>query len=328
MIPAGPLALSLQAPLFLVLLAAAPLLVWLYVRHERSARRGRAAFATPRMLPAVAPVRPGWRRHLPVATYLLALVALVVALARPEVTVSVPVDQARVLLVFDQSGSMAAEDVAPTRLEAARRAGDRFLERLPRRVQVGAIAYNQGARVIQGPTTDRDAVRSALGTITPRGSTATGDALSLALSVARRAALPGERPPPAAIVLLSDGKSVRGRDPLPVAREAGRDRVRIYTVSLGTPTGTIPRHDRNGNVVGSTPVPPDPATLARIAELSGGRTFDVRDADRLSAVYERLGSQIARKKEPRQITAGFAGGALALIVAGALMSLVWFGRLP
>jgi Ca-activated chloride channel homolog len=280
------------------------------------------------MLPAVAPRLPGWRRHLPLTMYLLALIALVVALARPQVTVAVAVDQARVLLVFDQSGSMASTDVAPTRLQAARRAAGLFLTRVPRRVQTAAIAYNQGARVIQGPTRDRAAVRDALAAITPRGSTATGDALNLALSVARRPVRPGAKPPPAAIVLLSDGKSVRGRDPVAVARDAKRAKVPVYTVSLGTPEGTIPRHDKQGNVTGTTPVPPDPNTLARIASVSGGRTFNVQDSSRLSAVYERLGSQIARKKEPRQITAGFAGGALALVVAGGLMSLFWFGRIP
>ena len=195
-------------------------------------------------------------------------------------------------------------------------------------MQVGAIAYNQAARVIQGPTRSRQAVRTALAAVKPAGSTATGDALNLALSVAQRAAKPGAKPPPSAVVLLSDGKSVRGRDPVPVARAARRAKVPIYTVSLGTPSGTIPRKDRNGNPAGTTRVPPDPQTLARIAQTSGGQSFDVRDGSRLSAVYERLGSQLTRKTEPRQITAGFAGGALALVVAGGLISLFWFGRLP
>jgi Ca-activated chloride channel family protein len=121
---------------------------------------------------------------------------------------------------------------------------------------------------------------------------------------------------------------VRGSDPVTVARAAKKAKVPIYTVSLGTPQGTIPLHDKNGNVVGTTAVPPDPQTLARIAAVSGARSFDVRDEAKLSAVYKSLGSQIARKKQPRQITAGFAGGALAFVLAGGLMSLFWFGRLP
>lgn len=314
--------MSLQAPLFLLLLVAVPAAVGLYVLRERRHRRSADAFASPAMLPAVAPERPRWRRHLPIALYGLALAVLVVALARPQVAVSVPVDQARILLVTDQSGSMAAQDVAPTRLDAARRSAGEFLDRVPKRVQLGAIAYNQGARVIQGPTTDRAAIRTALAALTPKGSTATGDALKLALRVAQQSP-PARKPPPAAVVLLSDGKSVRGSDPLDAAQAAAEAKVPIYTVSLGTAAGTIPK--KSG---GTETVPPDPTTLRRIAEISDGRTFAVGDASRLSAVYERLGTQLTRKKVPRQITAGFAGGGLALLVAGAMLSLLWFGRVP
>lgn len=319
--------MSLQAPLFLLLLVVAPVAVGLYVGRERRARRGPAAFASPAMLPAVAPTRPRWRRHLPLALYLLAIITLVVALSRPQVAVSVPVDQARIILVTDQSGSMAARDVVPTRLAAARGAAAEFLKKVPKRVQVAAVAFNQGARVIQGPTTDREAILTALSAVTPKGSTATGEALKLALKVARQASLPRRRPPPAAIVLLSDGKSVRGSDPLDAARAAAKVHVPIYTVSLGTPQGTIPKKLRNGTT-GTEAVPPDPLTLHRIAALSKGQSFAVGDASRLSAVYERLGTQLTRKRVPRQITAGFAGGGLMLLLAGAGMSLFWFGRVP
>jgi Ca-activated chloride channel family protein len=188
---------------------------------------------------------------------------------------------------------------------------------------VGAIAYNQGAQIIAAPTRDRAAVRNALASIQPAGSTATGDALTLALKNAQQPAAPGRKPPPSAIVLLSDGKSVRGSDPLEAARAAGKAKVPIYTISLGTPQGTIPK--RGG---GTVTVPPDPETLHRIAELSGGQSFAVKDARRLTTVYERLGRQLTRKKERRQITAGFAGGGLAMILVGAGMSLFWFGRVP
>ncbi len=319
--------MSLQAPLFLLLLVAAPVAVGLYGARERRARRGPAAFASPAMLPAVAPTRPRWRRHLPLALYLLALIALVFALSRPQVAVSVPVDQARIILVTDQSGSMAAQDVVPTRLDAARGAAGEFLKRVPRRVQIAAVAFNQGARIVQGPTTDREAIRTALSAVMPKGSTATGDALILALKVARQSTLPQRKPPPAAIVLLSDGKSVRGSDPLEAARAAAKVGVPIYTVSLGTPQGTIPKRLSKGRT-GTQTVPPDPVTLDRIAALSKGQSFAVGDASRLSAVYERLGTQLTRKKVPRQITAGFAGGGLALLLAGAGLSLFWFGRVP
>jgi Ca-activated chloride channel family protein len=315
--------LTLQAPLFLLVLLAVPLAAALYLRRERRVRAGRDAFANPALAAAVVPDRPGWRRHVPLIAYMLALVALSVALARPQVAVSVPVDQARIVLVTDQSGSMAAQDVAPSRLDAARKAAGDFLKRVPARVQVGLIVYNQGARILAAPSRDRDAIRTALSSIQPAGSTATGDALTLAIKTAQQAALPGAKPPPAAVVLLSDGKSVRGSDPLDAARAAGRAKIPIYTISLGTAQGTIPK--KGGGTVN---VPPDPETLKRIAELSKGDSFAVQDAGRLTTVYERLGRQLTRKKTHRQITAGFAGGGLALILVGAGMSLWWFGRVP
>jgi Ca-activated chloride channel homolog len=314
---------TLQEPLFLLVLLIAPVAVLLYLRRERGRAAGRAAFATPAMLPAVAPVLPRWRRHVPLGVYLLALIVLSIALARPQVAVSVPVDQARIILVTDHSGSMAAKDVAPTRLDAARRAANDFLIRVPASVQVGAIAYNQDPQILQAPTRDHDAVTAALAGMVPAGSTATGDALRLALKVARPPVRPGEDPPPAAIVLISDGKSVRGSDPLAAAEEAERLKVPVYTVALGTDAGRIPKAGG-----GTVPVPPDPQTLARIAEISGGTAFEVGDAARLSEVYERLGRQLTRKTEHRQITAGFAGGGLLLLVVGAGMSLWWFGRVP
>ena len=322
--PSPPLALGLQAPLFLVLLLAVPLLAWLYVRHERRATRGAAAFASPALLPAVAPLRPRWRRHVPIALYALALVALVVALARPQVTVAVPVDQARVLLVIDQSGSMAAKDVPPSRWDATRRAASEFLERVPSRVQVGAVVFNKTPRVVQAPTRDRDAVRQALAAVSPIGSTAVGDALWLARTATGRTTRNEEKPPPAAIILLSDGASVYGRDPVDVATQLGKEGVPVYTISLGTVNGTIPKKDGSG----VRRVPPRPRAMARISDASGAETFDVADAEGLETVYKRLGRQIARKDEPRQITSAVAGGALALVVAGGLSSLFWFGRLP
>lgn len=316
--------MTLQAPLFLLVLLAAPVAVVLYWRRERRIAAGQAAFASPALMPSVLPVRPGRRRHLPLIAYLLALVVLAIALARPQVAESVTVDQARIVLATDQSGSMAATDVLPTRLDAARRAAGDFLDRVPERVQVGAIAFNQTARVIASPSRDRVAVRSALAKVRPAGSTATGEALALAIKAAQQAALPGRKPPPSAIILLTDGVSVRGNvQPVDAAREAARAKIPIYTISLGTAQGTIPK--KGG---GTVAVPPDPETLKRIAQISGGEAYAVADAARLSTVYEKLGQQLTRKQVRRQVTAGFAGGALALLVLGAGLSLFLFGRLP
>jgi Ca-activated chloride channel family protein len=313
---------SFERPLLLLGLLAIPLAAWWYVR----AFRGRPGFASPALVPAVAPRRPGWRRHWPMAFYALGLAALVLAVAKPQRAVSVPVDRASVLLVTDRSGSMQASDVAPSRLVAARRAAAQFLDKVPDRVRVGLVAFNQGAEVSQLPTTDRELVRDAIDAITPAGGTATGDALTTALRILRPDAN-DPRPPPAAIVLLSDGKSIKGRDPVEAARDARRLKVPVYTVALGTDQGTIQVRERGGNVR-TERVPPDRETLQRIAEASGGRAFAVEDAERLEEVYDRLGSQVATKREKREVTTAFAGGALLLVLAGGALSLTFFGRLP
>jgi Ca-activated chloride channel family protein len=160
-------------------------------------------------------------------------------------------------------------------------------------------------------------VREAIEAIEAKGGTASGDGLQAALDLIRRG--DGAKQPPAAVVLISDGKSTKGSDPVEVAREGG---VPVYTVALGTPEGTVV--DAEGTTHQATP---DPATMQAVAEASGGQSFTVEDADRLSAVYEKLGSQVATERKPREITAAFAGGALILVAGGALLSLHWFRRL-
>ena len=298
--------MSFASPAFLIGLALIPVLVVLYVRAERRPQ----SFAPPNLLPSVVRRRAGWRRHAAIAGYGVAMAALLVALAKPQTTVAVPTEQARVIIVTDRSGSMLAQDVAPNRLAAAKKAAGTFLDAIPGKVRVGAVAFNQKAEVLQSPTRDHDAVREALRSIKAAGSTATGDAISAALD-----RITGKAP--AAIVLLSDGKSVRGSDPLAAARAAKARKIPIYTVALGTANGTIN---------GGQPVPPDPRTLADIARITGGRAFTARDVKALDQVYKGLGSQVATKKQKREVTSLFAGGALALMLLSALSSIRMFGR--
>jgi Ca-activated chloride channel family protein len=216
---------------------------------------------------------------------------------------------------MDHSGSMAATDVSPSRLAAALDAGEAFLDKVPDRVRVGGVVFDDSAEAVQSPTTDRAELRAALqAAMKPSGGTATGDALATSLQMIRSA---GEKSP-GAIVLLSDGKATHGRDPLPVADQAERLGMPIYTVALGTAAGTLPNGDA---------VPPDTATLEQIARRSGGEAFTAEQSDALSAVYEKLGSEVAMKKERREVTAGFAGGAGLLLLLGGALSLRWFRRL-
>lgn len=321
--------MSFASPAYLVALVAIAVLVLVYVRSERRRRARRDALISPALLPAVTPNLPGWRRHLPVAGYGLAATALVVGLARPQATVAVPVEQATVVVATDRSGSMLAEDVQPSRLVAAREAAETFLDAVPDDVRVGAVAFNHQPTVLQSPTRDHDVVLAALRTVKAAGSTATGDALASALDLVRQAraqsARPGAKASPAAIVLLSDGKSVRGRDALAVAEEARRAKVPVYTVALGTPGGTIESEDENGARV-TRQVPPDPATLEQVAQRTGGEAFTIDDAEELERIYERLGSELATEDRKQEVTSAFAGGALLLVLLAAGGSIRWFGR--
>jgi Ca-activated chloride channel family protein len=317
--------MSFQSPSLLLTLLALPVAVALYRAHSRRAERGVAAFASPALLDSVAPRRPGWRRHAPYALYALALAGLAIAVARPEVTVAVPDERASIVLTTDTSGSMQATDVPPSRLVAAREAGLDFLDDVPREVKVGTVIFNHTVKSIEQPTTDRASVRSALERLRSSGGTATGEALASSLGLVEQTG-PRGRPAPAAILLLSDGASTHGRKPLPLAEQAARLKVPIYTVALGTDAGTIDVETPDG--VKTRAVPPDRDTLRRLAETSGGRYFEADDRPELNQVYERLGSQVAKRDEPREITAGFAGAGVLLLLGGAALSLHWFRRLP
>jgi Ca-activated chloride channel homolog len=319
-----PLAITFESPVALLGLAVIPMAMLLQRAFRRRAQRYAVRYTAVPTLRAVMGTTPAWRRHLPAALALLAIATLVLALAKPNRTVAVPAEQASVVLVTDHSRSMMASDVSPTRLEAARAAALRFLSKVPAPVRVGAVAYSDAPDAVQTPTTRREDVRRIINGLIADGSTATGDALAAALEGISRDRKNGRRPP-AAIVLLSDGKTTTGRDPVQVARLAGRAKVPIFTVALGTPGATIPNPYPYASPL---PVPPDPVTLKRIAQESKGRAYTVEDAGELSSIYQRLGSSIGTKKRQQEITAVFAIGGLLLLAAAAAASQRWSGRLP
>ena len=225
------------------------------------------------------------RRHLPLALFLAAVGVLAVALAKPERTVGVPVERASVTLVTDVSRSMKADDVDPNRLEAARKAGERFLDQAPRQLRIGSVTFSDTPQIVESPSEDRNEARSVLDGLVADGGTATGEGLQAALdSLDRERGKDGKREP-AAILLLSDGESTIGRDPVGVAREAGQRGVPVFTVALGTESAVV--EGPNGELL---PVPPDPETLRRMSEVSGGQAFTATESDQLDKVYEKLGS--------------------------------------
>lgn len=319
--------MSFKEPLFLLALVLVPVAAGLYALADRRRKACAVRFASPELMPAVAPLRPGLRRHLPVLLYGVALAAVALALARPEATVAVPEERAAVVLATDISGSMEARDVSPSRMTAVRRAALGFLDEAPGELRVGAVAFNHSVRAIEPPRAGRQDARTLLERVRPSGGTATGEGLAAALGLVSRKSSRDQRRAPAAVILLSDGASTHGRDPIPVAREAARLRIPVYTVALGTDAGKIEVRRPDGSTA-TRPVPPDRDAMRRIATISGARTFAADAGDQLATVYERLGSQVATREERREITSAFAGGAAALLLAGGVMSLRWFGRLP
>jgi Ca-activated chloride channel family protein len=316
---------SFREPALLAALALVPLAIAAYVLAQRRGRAYAVRYTNVDLLASVAGRQR--TRHLPAALALVALTALALAVARPQHTVAAERREATVMLVTDTSDSMLAEDVRPSRLAAAKRAVRDFGRQVPEDFRVGLVGFSQTAETLVSPTTDREALRLALDTIATRRGTALGDGLRLGLDLARTPisdGLGGNRRLPAAIVLLSDGTQTHGTsDPLALARQAKRARVPIHTVALGQPDGVLVRPDGS-----SEPVPPDPTALRRIASESGGRFFATADARQLRQIYENLGTALAKREEQRELTAAFAGGALAFLLAGAMLGLVRAGRLP
>lgn len=317
--------MSFAAPLLLLLLLVLPLGALAVHAARRRNRRFAVRMPAVSTLRAIVDRQPRYRRWLPAALLGVALTLMVVAIARPEVSVSVPTDRSSVVLVTDASGSMQATDVQPTRIDAARNAALNFLDRVPPQTRVGLVGYSTSPHTIQQPTTDRQVVRDALDGLRADGATATGDALRVALQALKQErdsskALPGNLPS-GAILLLSDGATSDGEDPLAVAQQAKRDGIPIYTVSLGTDAGQVVIQGQQLSV------PPDPKTMAEIARISGGQTFAVDDAGELDKVYKQVGSRVSSETEQREISAIFAGGALIVLLLAAGLGLLWRSRI-
>ncbi len=230
------------------------------------------------------------------------------------------------MLVTDHSRSMMATDVNPTRLDAGKRAANTFLDQLPAGVSVGVTTFSDVPDATQPPSRDHQLARRLVDAQNADGATATGDALQVALDTLRREpkGVNGKRPP-SAIVLLSDGATTVGQDPVTVAHDAGRMKVPVYTIALGTRDATVPNPGFGPPLLS---VPPDPATMRAIAQASGGRAFSAQDDQQLSTIYRTLGSQLGTTNTHREVTSAFAIGGLVLLLGAAAGSVRWAGRLP
>jgi Ca-activated chloride channel family protein len=335
-------------PLGLVALLVVPLAAAAYVWAQRRPPRYAVNYTNVDVLASVATAASSWRRYVAPAIFLLALTALALAASRPNVTVDGTRENATVVLVIDTSGSMMADDVAPTRMQAAQSALRTFLRDLPVRFRVGAVAFSAEPQVIAPVTRDRALVRESLDFLVPLRGTAIGDAIARATELAAEAI--GRRAPgdpftiaygtpigdpdgndpsrsPAAILLLSDGAQTVGELTPDAASEQARALgIPVYTIALGTPEGELQLEF--GGVQRTIPVPPDRPTLRRIAETTGGKFFDAPSAEALSSAYEELDSLLSTEPEPMEATFAFLGAAAVLLVLAGVLSAAWSGRLP
>jgi Ca-activated chloride channel family protein len=316
-----------DSPYWLLLLVVVPALVAAYVVRERRRQRDASAWTNPALVPNLIDRAPGWRRHLPVAVLLVALAAMIVGVARPRATVTVRRQEATVLLAIDVSRSMGATDVAPTRLRAAQTAAHAFVAKIPSKYRIGVISFATLAQVAVPPTQDHALVNTAIDSLHTGEGTAIGDAVLLAATLGHRQRADGVIPP-TSVLLISDGARDGGRTPpLVAARRAKALGVPVYAILLGTPGGVV-RHQLPGGYTEVIRVPPSAATLQQIARTSGGAFFAASNDKRLNEIYDQLRSRLGHKRQSREITDMFAGGAAVLLVAGAALSAFWFRRVP
>lgn len=359
------------------LLLLVPALAVAYYLFQRRRQKYALRFASLSIVKEAMGKGPGFRRHVPPVIFLTALAILMVALARPAATVLLPSQRATIILTMDVSGSMRADDVAPSRIEAAQAAARAFVQKQPKNQRIGVVTFAESAAVVQAPTIEHETVLAAISRLRTYRGTAIGRGILTSLDtileeygkppISRQAdsgfggfnsqrdsssgsrdqgyepqrdqgmssrgsdpsleeippAEPGETYPSAIVVLLSDGQSNTGPDPLEVVDRISDRGVKIYTVGLGSPEGTVLRVFNR-----SMRVRLDEETLKRIAEKTGGAYFKAETETDLRGIYENLGTRLIFETKRTEITAVFAALAALLLVLTGALSLAWFNRLP
>jgi len=320
-----------------------PLFVVGYLLLQRRRRRITSNYGSLGIVRGPSGRTPGFTRHLPQTVFLAGLAILTFTLARPQAVVSLPRVEGTVILAFDVSGSMAATDFKPTRMEAAKVAAQDFIQHQPPGVVIGVVGFSDSGFAVQPPTNDRDALLASIKRLSPQNGTSVAHGIEASLNTIaanNQAApltysnlLPTLPPTPtpvpkgtytsAVIVLLSDGENNESPDPLAEAQVAADRGVRIYTVGIGSAAGT------NVHVNGFTVhTQLDEETLKQIAQISGGAYFNAQNEQDLLKIYDSLGSSLVVKPEKTEITSLFAGASIVVLLIGGVLSLAWFSRLP
>ena len=299
--------------------AVAGFYVWRQFRRRQYAMK----FTNVDLLRTLAPKGLGWRRHAAAGAFLLSLVALGSAMARPSVDKEEPLERATVMLAIDVSLSMEADDVKPNRIEAAQEAAKAFVNELPPTYNLGLVSFAKSANVLVSPSKDRASVIAGIDGLTLAEATATGEAVFTSLDAIRSVPADGANgAPPARIVLLSDGYRTSGRSIEDAAAAATSANVPVSTIAFGTDTGVV---DIRGQL---QRVPVDRLSLQQLAESTKGFFYEAASVSELKKVYEDMGSSIGHRVEPREVTQWYAGAALLFGLCAAAMSLLWTSRLP
>jgi Ca-activated chloride channel family protein len=327
------------------LLLLLPVLILAYILVQRRRQKYALRYASLSLVRGAIGSGPGRRRHIPAILFLIGVMAIIGALARPTAAITLPSQESTVILTVDVSGSMRAEDLKPSRFEAAKSAALLFVEKQPHNVHIGVVAFGESAVVVQAPTADREAVIGAINRLTLMRGTAIGLGIITSLDAifeSPDAELtpsspdslelfePSPIPPPVApgtyasavVVLLSDGQSNRGPQPLEIIEQASNRGVRVYTVGVGSPEGTILRF--RGRAVR---VRLDEETLKGIAGRTGASYFKADSETDLREIYENLSTQLVIEAEQTEITALFTGLAVVFLLIAGTLSLLWFHRL-
>lgn len=320
-----------------------PLLVLLYLRMQQRRAQIALRYGSLGLVQQASGRGVGVRRHVPAILFLVGLTVLFVALARPQMVIGLPKVEGIVILAFDVSGSMAAEDFQPNRLEAAKAVAIDFVSRQPSTVKVGVVAFSESGLSVQIPSADQTAIIDAIERLKPQRGTSLANGIVASLNTI--ANLTGEEPivgfegadvpPPlngmpeisadqsSAIVLFTDGENNMNPDPVEAALLAAERGVRIHTIAVGSPEGT--QLTVNGFTV-FTQV--DEAALQQISEITQGIYYNAQDEDDLREVYESIEPRLKVQEEAQEVTAVFAGVSILILLIGGLLSLLWFSRVP
>jgi Ca-activated chloride channel family protein len=328
----------------LLLLLSVPLLVMLYLVLQRRRRRLAASYGSLGLLRETTGRGLGVRRYLPPGLFLLSLTILIVALARPQTVVGLPRIEGTVILAFDVSGSMAADDLEPTRMEAAKAAARDFVQRQPPSILIGVVAFSDSGFAVQPPSNDQAAILATINRLTPQRSTSLANGILVSLNTiavagtdqsprllsnltpaptATPTPVPAGMHAPAVIVLLTDGENTAPPDPLAAAQTAAERGVRIYTVGIGSAEGAT-LHIEGFTIHSQL----DQATLEQIAFITDGAYYGADNEQDLHTIYENINPQLVIKPEEMEVTSIFAGAGILVLLIGGALSLLWFSRLP